>query len=87
MPVGRRRKFLQRILFGSSDSSISFDQTRTLLIHLGFEERVRGSHHVFKRPDIPERVNIQPTKEGTLKPYQVRQLRDLVKRYNLGKEP
>lgn len=84
--LGRRRKLYDRILSGRSDNSISFDQVRSLLLHLGFEERVRGSHHVFKRPEIPERVNIQPTSEGTCKTYQVRQLRDLLKRYNLREE-
>lgn len=84
--MGRRRKLLQRILSGRSDNSIPFDQARTLLLHLGFEERVRGSHHVFRRPEISERVNLQPTSEGTLKSYQVRQLRDLLRRYNLREE-
>ncbi|MBA3390823.1 MAG: type II toxin-antitoxin system HicA family toxin [Rubrobacter sp.] len=84
--MGRRRKLLDRILSEYSDANIPFAQTRTLLKALGFEERVRGSHHVFKRPEILERVVLQPTREGLLKPYQVRQLREVIVEYNLGQE-
>jgi hypothetical protein len=53
---------------------------------MGFSERIVGSHHVFAREDVPERLNLQPTREGTLKRYQVRQLRELLVRYGLNKE-
>jgi hypothetical protein len=39
-----------------------------LLLHLGFEERTRGSHHIFRRAGIEERINLQ--REGSqAKPY------------------
>lgn len=62
-----------------------FEQTRTLLSSMGFSERVVSSHHIFAREDVPERLNLQPTREGTLKRYQVRQLRELLVRYGLDK--
>lgn len=81
--MGRRRKLLERILGGRSDANIPFEQTRSLLKTLGFSERIVGSHHIFAREDVPERLNLQPTREGTLKRYQVRQLRELLVRYGL----
>lgn len=57
-----------------------------MLRHLGFEERIRGSHHVFKRAGIEERVNLQPTNEGNVKPYQVKQLREMLARHELREE-
>ncbi len=42
----------------------------------------RGSHHVFVHPILRELVNLQEV-SGKAKPYQVRQLLDLVERYNL----
>lgn len=84
--MGRRRKLVDRILGGRSDANIPFDQVRGLLLHLGFVERVRGSHHVFKREDMVERINLQPTGEGNCKSYQVRQLREVLERYNLREE-
>lgn len=57
-----------------------------MLKALGFEERIRGSHHVFKRADLHDRIVLQPTGEGALKPYQVRQLRGVLIKYDLGEE-
>jgi len=33
--------------------------------------------------NIPELINIQP-KDGKIKPYQVKEIRNIVKRYRLG---
>ena len=49
----------------------------------GFGEvRVTGSHHVYVRLDIREQLNLQD-RRGQAKPYQLRQLISLVKRYDL----
>jgi len=47
--------------------------------------RVKGSHHIFAHPGIPELVNLQNV-GGKAKPYQIRQLLRLVERYNLTME-
>jgi hypothetical protein len=75
-------KLLAKILSGRSDSNIDFDDLRRLVEHLGFVERVRGSHHVFVRSGIQDMINLQ--REGRLaKPYQVRQVRGVVTAYGL----
>ena len=72
----------QRILSGESDASIHFDDLRGFLRRLGFAERVRGSHHVFRKEGVRERLNIQ--RDGShAKPYQVRQVRQAVLRNRL----
>ncbi|MDB4567927.1 type II toxin-antitoxin system HicA family toxin, partial [Pseudomonadales bacterium] len=72
-----------KILRGQSDANISFSELRTLLIALGFVERIRGSHHIFRRPGIDERINIQ--RDGSsAKPYQVRQIRTILVKYQFG---
>lgn len=74
---------LFRILRGQSDANIRFDDLRKLLMDLGFQERIRGSHHVFVRPGIEQLINLQ--REGSkAKPYQVRQVRSVILRYRLG---
>jgi predicted RNA binding protein YcfA (HicA-like mRNA interferase family) len=46
----------------------------TLAEAFGFRlARIRGSHHIFEHPTIPELLNLQESK-GQAKPYQVRQL-------------
>ena len=57
-----------------------------LVERLGFKlVRVRGSHHMFSHPSIPELVNLQSV-NGKCKPYQVKQALDLIDRYNLDLE-
>ena len=78
-------KILARVLNGRSDANIRFDDLRGLLLWLGFEERSRGSHHVFVKPGVRELINLQ--REGNLaKPYQVRQIRAIIGSYGLGVE-
>ncbi len=76
-------KLIQRILEGRSDANIAFSDLRGLLLDLGFEERTRGSHHVFRRTGVDEKVNLQRD-DGKAKPYQVRQVRDVILKYRLG---
>jgi len=41
------KKLLEKLLTGRSDANIRFDDLRNLLAWLGFEERSKGSHHIF----------------------------------------
>jgi predicted RNA binding protein YcfA (HicA-like mRNA interferase family) len=72
----------ERILLGASDSNIPFADLRKLLIDLGFRERQKGSHHIFTKTSVEEIINIQP-KGGKAKPYQVKQVRNIILRYRL----
>ena len=49
----------------------------------GFDERIRGDHHIFTNDKVVEIVNLQPT-GAKAKPYQVKQVRNLMVRYKLG---
>jgi len=81
--VTRHDKTRRKILRGGSDANIAFDDMRGLLLHLGFTERVRGSHHIFHRADVEELVNVQRS-GAKAKPYQVRQVRAVLVLYGLG---
>ncbi len=74
----RRDKTLDRILRGTSDANIAFDELCALLRRLGFQERSRGSHHIFERPDVNPPINLQPAGKHA-KPYQVRQVRNALR--------
>jgi len=83
--VGKYEELRLRILQGKSDANIDFDKLRDLLRWLGFEERTRGSHHIFRRQGVRELINLQ--QEGSkAKVYQVRQVRLLILRYGLQGE-
>ena len=78
-------KLLFQILRGTSDANIGFNDLRNLLTGLGFEERIRGSHHMFRKAGIVEKINLQ--REGNkAKVYQVRQVRAIILKYKLGGE-
>jgi len=81
--VSRHEKLLGRILEGRSDANVAFAELRSLLLHLGFEERVRGSHHVFRKRGVEEKINLQRD-DSKAKPYQVKQVRQILVRYKLG---
>lgn len=76
-------KLLFKILSGRSDSNVAFSELMQLLQRLEFAMRVRGDHYIFTRHDVSEIINLQP-KGAMAKPYQVKQVRDLIIRYQLG---
>ena len=81
--MGRYDKLLSQVLRGTSDANITFRDLCQLLSYLDFDERVRGSHHIFRRTDIEERINLQ--RDGSkAKPYQVKQVRAVIVKYGLG---
>jgi hypothetical protein len=84
--VSRIKKTLNRVLRGASDANIGFEELCSLLRHLGFDERVRGSHHIFTREGVAEILNLQP-RSGKAKPYQVKQVRGVIVNYGLAGEP
>ncbi len=81
--MGKHERLLQSILRGRSDANIRFTDLRTLMQHLGFEERIRGSHHVYRKEGLAEKVNLQRA-DGHAKPYQVRQIRRIIAKHGLG---
>ena len=80
--MGKFEKILTKVLRGTSDANIGFDELVSLLIRLGFQSRIRGSHHIFYMDNIVEIINIQE-KSGKAKPYQVKQIRSIILKYKI----
>ena len=77
----RKRKLLEKALAGGRN--LRFHDFVLLVEAFGFRrDRCEGSHHIFKRPDIGKRLNIQAC-GGQAKPYQVRQFLRIVEENNL----
>ncbi len=83
--MGKHEKLLIQVLSGISDANISFDGLCGLLKHLGFDERIRASHHIFTKNGVEEILNLQP-KGSKSKPYQVKQVRNVILKYKLGEK-
>jgi len=79
--TAKSRKVLEKVLAGSKD--IRFNEAVALAEGFGFHlSRVSGSHHIFVHPQVRELVNLQDV-NGKAKSYQIRQLLELVERYDL----
>jgi len=83
MSVMGAEKTLRRVLSGAVDAAIRFDDLCQLLESLGFEQRVRGSHHLFRKSGVEERINLQRA-GANAKPYQVKQVRFVILKAKLG---
>ena len=78
--MGTYQKLLKKILRGTSDADISFEGIRHLLERLGFSCRIRGDRYIFTKENVEEILNLQP-KGSKAKPYQVKQVRNVLLRY------
>jgi predicted RNA binding protein YcfA (HicA-like mRNA interferase family) len=77
------KKTFFEILGGRSDANLAFADLIALLGNFGFDLRTKGSHHIFSKDGVREILNLQP-KGGMAKPYQVKQVRNVILRYKLG---
>ena len=83
--TGKYKKLLFQVLRGVSDANIPFADLRNLLLRLGYEERILGSHHNFRKEGVDAKINLQRD-DGKAKAYQVRQVRAIILRYKMGGE-
>jgi hypothetical protein len=61
---------IKKLLTGFSDKNMDFEELRSVLLKLGFEERIRSSHHIYFKNGVEEIINLQPL-NGKAKPCQV----------------
>jgi len=76
---------LRKVLAATSDAKIGFDALCSLMTTLGFEMRVRGSHRIFTKDGVEEILNLPP-RGASAKPYQVKQVRQVIVRYGFAGE-
>ena len=81
--MGQYEKLLLALMSGAKDRNFQFSDLRLILDRLGFECRVRGDHFIYTRDDVNEIINIQPV-GSKAKPYQCKQVRQIILKYNLG---
>ena len=81
--MSQYEKLLRALMSGTKDRSVAFSDLQTVLEHLGFQCRIRGDHFIYTRDDVEEIINIQPL-GSQAKPYQVKQVRSIILRYQLG---
>lgn len=75
-------KILLEILLFKNDRNIRFNDLCGVLDHLGFKNRIKGDHFIYFKDGIDEIINIQPDK-NMAKPYQIKQVRNILLKYKL----
>lgn len=81
--MSRVKKTVAKILEGRSDANLDFADLCFVLDRAGFKHRSgKGSHSIFFKEGVAEIINLQP-KGGKAKTYQVKQVRDLILKYQL----
>ena len=81
--MSQYEKPLLSILSGVRDKSIRFADLQTVLDSLGFQRRIKGDHFIYTKDGVEEIINIQPI-GNKAKPYQVKQVRNIILKYQLG---
>jgi predicted RNA binding protein YcfA (HicA-like mRNA interferase family) len=79
------KKLLLKIVSGGSDANIRFADLCVLLEDLGFEVRTRGSHRIYRKEGVIDKINLQQS-GSKAKPYQVKQVRYIIIKNKLGGE-
>lgn len=80
------KKQINKVLDATADKNFAFSDLCNLLKRLAFKERIKGSHHIFWRDGIEEIINLQEGKNGNAKPYQMKQVREIIIFYKLVNE-
>jgi hypothetical protein len=79
-----KEKLREKLMGGKSDKNFTLKELFTFVQQIGFKLRQGGgSHSLFHKEGVTEIINLQPSRDGKAKPYQVRQIRVIVLKYRL----
>lgn len=81
--MSQYEKLLLAVLSGTRDKNMLFTNLQTVLDRLEFQCRIKGDHFIYTRDDVEEIINLQPA-ANKAKPYQVKQVRNIILKYQLG---
>jgi len=71
--MGSLDKIIQKVL---DNNQISYKDAERILLSLGFQLKITGSHHVFRKPGTPYNVSLK--KRPQLLRYQVKIIRKIL---------
>ena len=84
--MSKAEKLAAKILSGKSNNNFAFNDLCYILDRAGFQSRSgKGRHRIYYKEGIVEIVNVQP-RNGKAKPYQVKQVRELLLKYKIDIE-
>ena len=72
--MSKFEKLIQKILNGTN---ISYQEAENILLSLGFQVKIRGSHHNFRKPKYLRTISIK--RRPQLLSYQIDDLKEVLK--------
>lgn len=54
--MSKIEKLILKIVNGKN---VSYDEVENVLLNLGFQLKIRGSHHIFRKPQYPRTISIK----------------------------
>jgi predicted RNA binding protein YcfA (HicA-like mRNA interferase family) len=74
--MSKFEKLIAKIISGNN---ISYKEAENVLLNLGFQLKISGSHHVFRKPGYHRTISIK--KRPQLLAYQIDDLKEVVKEH------
>lgn len=81
--MSKFEKLLFKLLSGNADKSFEFSALIKILDSYDFKMRTKGSHHIFNKEGVAEIINLQEGESGKAKPYQVKQVREVLIKHKI----
>lgn len=74
MIMSKLEKLIHKILNGKN---VSYNEAENVLMNLGFQLKIRGSHHNFRKPQYHRTLSIK--RRSQLFSYQIDDLKEVLK--------
>jgi predicted RNA binding protein YcfA (HicA-like mRNA interferase family) len=72
--MSKLQKLAQKILDGRD---VSYDEAEGLLLKMGFQLEIRGSHHIFRKKGYLRNISLK--RRSQLLPYQIADLKEVLR--------
>lgn len=79
--MSKFEKLIQKILNGKN---ISYNEAENLLLKIGYQLEIRGSHHTFRKTNFPRNVSLKIRPQ--LLSYQVDMLKEVLLEHGYKKD-
>lgn len=66
-----------------SDATISYNEAESILLKLGFQVRISGSHHIFNKAGYTKNITLK--KRSRLLPYQIKMIKEVLQDHDYEK--
>jgi hypothetical protein len=72
--MSKLQKLIEKILEGRD---VSYQETETLPLKIGFELDIRGSHHIFRKNGYHRNISLK--RRSQLLPYQIEDVKEVLR--------